>query len=30
VDQEAPGELVGWQRHGLVPARPFDPIVFVT
>ena len=27
VDQEAPDELVGRQRHGLVAGRPFDPII---
>jgi hypothetical protein len=29
VDQEAPDELVGRQRHRLVPSRPLDPIVLV-
>ena len=29
VDQEAPDELVGFQRHGLVAAWPLDPIVLV-
>jgi putative transposase len=29
VHQEAPDELVGRQRHRLVPSRPLDPIVLV-
>ena len=29
VDQEAPDELVGRQRHGLVAGGPLDPIVLV-
>src|SRR5438874_1806088 len=29
VDQEAPDELVGRQRHRFVPARPLDLIVLV-
>ena len=29
VDQEAPDELVGRQRHRLVAGWPFDPIVLV-
>jgi hypothetical protein len=27
VRQEAPNELVGWQRHGLIPVRPLDPVI---
>ena len=29
VDQEAPDELVGGQRHDLVAGWPFDPVVLV-
>jgi len=27
VRQEAPNELVGWQRHGLISVRPLDPVI---
>jgi hypothetical protein len=27
VRQEAANELVGWQRHWLIAARPFDPVI---
>src|SRR6516162_3835871 len=27
VHEETSNELVGWQRHGLVPARPFDAVI---
>jgi hypothetical protein len=30
MDEEAPDELVGRQRHRLMPARPLDPIVVCT
>ena len=29
VDQEAPDELVGRQRHRLIAGRPVDPIILV-
>jgi hypothetical protein len=27
VDEEAPDELVGWQRHGRVPTWSLDPVI---
>ena len=27
MDQEASDELMRWQRHGLVPAGPLDPVI---
>ena len=27
MDQEAPDKLMRWQRHGLVPAGPLDPVI---